>query len=221
MPMSVPRYLRNFRGLSMEALAEQVGVKFLTIFNAEHGQSLSLGSLRKLADYFGVSLDCLARNDLAAAATQFYSPAMRVNRMKQVLREKQRKKDEIGDRGEQIVIQRERTRLEGSPFALAVNGNVSEDVTAGFDILSFSDTGTPIYIEAKTTMGDEDAPFYMSRRELDFAVRCAENGENYQLHRLYNLDEAGNCQVQIFSAEELLREYTFTPVTYQVRRGAV
>ena len=35
-PLSVFRYLRNFCGISMEALAEAVGVSYLTVFNMEH-----------------------------------------------------------------------------------------------------------------------------------------------------------------------------------------
>ena len=34
-PLSVFRYLRNFCGISMEALAEAVGVSYLTVFNME------------------------------------------------------------------------------------------------------------------------------------------------------------------------------------------
>lgn len=220
-PLSVPRYLRNFRGISMEALADELGVSFLTVFNMEHGQSISLGSLKKAASFFGMTLDSLARNDLTKAVSTLYSPAIRANHMKQVLREKQRQRDEIGDRGEQIVIQRERARLDGTPFAMAVNGNVSEDVTAGFDVLSFDEFGSPVYIEAKTTVGGENTPFYMSRRELEFATTCHESGDNYQLHRLYELDGTDNCKVKILSASDLLRDFEFLPVTYLVRRKAV
>lgn len=220
-PVTVARYLRNHRGLSREAVANALGLSSLTLLNAEHGGQTRLDSLRKLAKYYRVSLDCLARNDLAAAASQLYSPAIHGGRVKSLLREKQKTFDEIGDRGERLVIERERARLKKTPFALAVNGNVSEDVTAGFDVLSFDEYGRPIYIEAKTTVGGEDTPFYMSRRELEFARACRENGDNYQLHRLFDLDEADHCGTQILSAEELLHEYEFIPVSYLVRRCAV
>ena len=220
-PVTVARYLRNHKGLSMDSVANELGLSFQTLFNAEQGGQTNLNSLRKLASFYHVTLDCLARNDLAAAATQLFSPAIHGRRMKALLREKQKMYDEIGDRGERLVIERERARLAGTPFAMAVNGNVSEDVTAGFDALSFDEYGKPIYIEAKTTVGGEDTPFYMSRRELEFLRTCYERGDNYQLHRLYDLNEADHCGTKILTAEELLHEYEFIPVSYLVRRCTI
>lgn len=87
-PVTVARYLRNHRGLSREAVANALGLSSLTLLNAEHGGQTRLDSLRKLAKYYRVSLDCLARNDLAAAASQLYSPAIHGGRVKSLLREK-------------------------------------------------------------------------------------------------------------------------------------
>ncbi len=220
-PLSVFRYLRNFCGISMEALAEAVGVSYLTVFNMEHNGNMKLSNLRKLAEYYRVSLDCLAKNDMAAAAAQMFTPAIRKNHQKTLQREKDRKCDEIGDRGERIAIELERTRLAGTPFATAVNGNVSEDVTAGFDVLSFEATGVPVYIEVKTTVGDKDTPFYLSRGELNFLKSCIDNGWLYRVFRLYHLNERDQCELLVLSAEELLRDYELIPVSYQVRRRAV
>ena len=217
--LSVVGYLRNFRGMSMEALADAAGVKYLTVFNAEHRKSMSLGSLQAIAGCLGVSLDCLARGDLAAAVSQLYCPAIRANNMKQVLRERQRKRNEIGDRGERLVVERERERLADTQFAMAVNGTASDDVSAGFDVLSFdAEAGTPIYIEVKTTCGDERTPFYLSRGELEFLQTCADNGDDYQLHRIFNLDDSGRYDMQILTADDVIKDYELVPVTYQVRR---
>lgn len=220
-PLTVARYLRNFRGLSMMSLAERLHLPFMTVLNLEHGRGSNLGTLRKAAKFYGVSLDCLARNDMAAAASQISSPAIRSNRTKTVLREKQTKCDRIGDRGERIVIERERRRLAGTPYALAVNGNASEDLTAGFDVLSFTAEGIPIYIEVKTTVLGKDDEFFISRGELEFAQRCKERGLLYQLHRVYDLDEeSGTCSVVVYTADELLRSFELVPVNYKVRRVA-
>jgi hypothetical protein len=61
----------------------------------------------------------------------------------------------------------------------------------------------------------------MSRRELEFLRACYERGDNYQLHRLYDLNEADHCGTKILTAEELLHEYEFIPVSYLVRRCAI
>ena len=220
-PLTVARYLRQFRGLSMMALADKLRLPYLTVFNLEHGQGANLNSLRRVAEYYRVSLDCLARNDLTAAAAQLTSRAIRSNRSKDAMRSKQRRNDTIGDHGERIVIERERKRLAGTPYELAVNGNASEDLSAGFDVLSFTCDGVPIYIEVKTTVLGKDDDFFMSRNELDFAKTCKERGLLYQLHRVYALDEAtGSCSVTVYSVDELLRCFELIPVNYRVRRAA-
>lgn len=218
-PLTVARYLRQFRGLSMTALSDKLGLPFLTVLNFEHGRDLKLDTLRRFAAFYRVSLDCLARSDMAAAATQLSCPAIRSNRMRAVLRGQQQRRDTIGDCGERLVIERERKRLAGTPYALAVNGNASEDLQAGFDVLSFTSDGIPIYIEVKTTVRGRDEAFFISDAELDFARRCKERGLLYQLHRVYKLDEEfETCSVVVYSVDELLRGFDFEPVSYKVRR---
>ena len=219
--LTVARYLRHFRGLTMMELADRLRLPYPTVFSLEHGQGTNLNSLRRVAEFYRVSLDCLARNNMAAAATQLTCPAIRSNRTKKILREKQQRRDATGDHGERIVIERERKRLAGTPYELAVNGNASEDVAAGFDVLSFTCDGVPIYIEVKTSVLGRDDDFFMSRSELEFAKTCRERGLLYQLHRVYDLDEAtGNCSVTVYSVDELLRCFELIPVNYRVRRAA-
>ena len=218
-PVTVSRYLRNYRGITMEGLAAATGIKFQTIFNLEHRKGIDLYSLKILSAYFGVSLDCLARNDLAAAAKKMYSPVVRKNHIKQLIRDKEKLCEEIGDRGERLIIERERKKLCGTPYALAVNGNVSDDVTAGFDVLSFDDKGAPIYIEVKTTINGPNTPYYLSRCELSFLYACYSNGNNYQLHRIYNLKDTDDYDLMILSAEDVLKDYNIEPISYIVRRN--
>ena len=219
--LTVARYLRHFRGLTMMELADKLRLPYPTVFSLEHGQGTNLNSLRRVAEFYRVSLDCLARNNMAAAATQLTCPAIRSNRTKKILREKQQRRDATGDHGERIVIERERKRLAGTPYELAVNGNASEDVAAGFDVLSFTCDGVPIYIEVKTSVFGRDDDFFMSRNELEFAKTCKARGLLYQLHRVYDLDEAtGSCSVTVYSVDELLRCFELVPVNYRVRRAA-
>ncbi len=74
----------------------------------------------------------------------------------------------------------------------------------------------------KTTVLGKDDDFFISRGELEFAQRCRERGLQYQLHRVYNLNEdTGDCSVVVFTADELLRSFELIPVSYKVRRCAV
>ena len=160
----------------------------------------------------------MARNDIAEAAKQVYATTLRGGKIKSAFREKQKKCDRLGDQGERIVLENERERLMGTPFADAVNGSVSEDMSAGYDILSFKEDGKPVYIEVKATSYSETAPFYMSRKEYRFLQQCAEDGTEYQLHRVFDLRENGDHKVRVLTAQELLEDYVFIPSTYLVRR---
>lgn len=220
-PMNVYRYLRSIRGLSRQEVADATGICALTVFSLEHGRPALLGSLQKLASFYGVSLDCLARNDITSAAKQTYATTLRGGKIKSVFREKQKQCDRLGDLGEQLVLEHERERLKGTPFADAVNGSVSEDMSAGYDILSFKEDGKPVYIEVKATSYAENAPFYMSRKEYNFVQQCAEDGTEYQLHRVFDLRENGDHKVRVLRAQELLENYTFIPSAYLVRRKSI
>ncbi|MCK4505857.1 MAG: DUF3883 domain-containing protein [Candidatus Aegiribacteria sp.] len=53
---------------------------------------------------------------------------------------------------------------------------------AGFDILSFDETGKDRYIEVKTTKYGKQTPFFVSSNELNFSKQ---NSEKYHLYRLF------------------------------------
>lgn len=58
------RLLREQNDMTMEELAERVGVKHPAVFKWEHDRNNpSLENARKLADVFGVSLDYLMGRD--------------------------------------------------------------------------------------------------------------------------------------------------------------
>lgn len=67
---NVFRSLRQSRGLTIRAAAEGIGVSAMTVIQFERGAKPHLGNLKKAAAFYGVTLDCLMRSDLAAAAAQ-------------------------------------------------------------------------------------------------------------------------------------------------------
>lgn len=95
----------------------------------------------------------------------------------------------IGDIGEQYVFECERMRLKkiGSKYADLVDPTPAKQPKNGYDILSYTENGIPIYIEVKSTMGDDSTPFYITRNEKETAERIRENGGIYQIHRVYNI----------------------------------
>lgn len=95
----------------------------------------------------------------------------------------------IGDAGEALVIEWEKTRLinAGRPdLASAVS---KQPDWKGYDILSFSPEGDPRYIEVKTTTGTARRPFYWSRNEKQTMLAAP---KAFCLYRLYHFDPDAN-----------------------------
>lgn len=122
----------------------------------------------------------------------------------------------VGDRGEEFVLNFEKTTLEKEG-----RGDLAADVLwvarevgdgAGYDIRSFSLDGRPRYIEVKATKLGALTPFYITSAELDFARR--HQGE-YAIYRVFDVDgDASEFYVLEGDLDTLL---AVEPVTYRAR----
>lgn len=122
---------------------------------------------------------------------------------------------EIGLAGELFVLQKERERLQdANKIALSSNIiHVSQKLGdgAGYDILSYNEDGSHIYIEVKTTLGNSNRAFYISENELEFAKQ---NSESYQMYRVCNFDmERNSAELFVLNAEDLLK-LNISPINY-------
>ena len=93
----------------------------------------------------------------------------------------------LGSAGERFIINYEHARLiylgrENLADRIERISETEGD-QAGFDILSFDETGKDRYIEVKTTKYGKQTPFFISSNELDFSKQ---NSENYHLYRLFH-----------------------------------
>lgn len=92
------------------------------------------------------------------------------------------------------------------------NRNDSE----GYDILSFEqqEDGSlkEIYIEVKSTKGNEGTPIDITDNELEFAKKHI---GQYYLYRIYNSDKK-NKTLKIVTGKELLENYIFVPSSYKI-----
>ena len=97
----------------------------------------------------------------------------------------------IGDLGEEFAIRFERWRLREQPDLKEKIRHVSrKDDSAGYDILSFEDDGTPRFVEVKSTLGPLDSPFFISARELEMAE---ENKDKYVILRVFDVKVSPKC----------------------------
>ena len=115
-----------------------------------------------------------------AEAPAIYNPAG-VNYL-----EKEAQNQNLGDAGEQFVINFERARLiRAGKESLAdriEHVAVSVGPSAGFDIRSFEESGSDRFIEAKTTKYGKNTPFFVTPNELRFS---RENPSCYFLYRIF------------------------------------
>lgn len=130
--------------------------------------------------------------------------------------EKEKANKRIGFLGELLVLEYEQGKLKqwGSdrqPEHVAVTRGDGE----GYDILSFGEFGEELFIEVKTTTSRYDAPFYVTRNELE----KSKNGkESFYLYRVYEFDEKLGT-AKFYARQGSLEDLCISPVLYRVRVG--
>jgi len=100
-----------------------------------------------------------------------------------------KRKKEVGDAGEALVIQREVHLLQEAGLSDLAEKVEKVPDWSGFDIQSYYPDGKDKLIEVKTTVGTIDRPFYLTANEVAI---MQENPESYCLYRLYNYDRHQN-----------------------------
>lgn len=97
---------------------------------------------------------------------------------------------QLGHDGEEMVFRFEQERLrqlDRPDLAKKIRWISQEDGDgAGYDILSFDHKGHERFLEVKTTVGSQTAPFYLTRNELSFSN---ERPEEFRICRLYDFSK--------------------------------
>ena len=219
---SLAKYLRLYNGYSRRMLAEACGLSQEQIFDFEHGsRGMSVGNVIKLAGFFAVDPNDLIYDQFGGAVTMLPSRPQRNKAVQKRLKQKQKVCDKLGRDGEAYVARLEREKLAGTPYANGVNEAFADDLSAGYDIQSFTRDGSPLCIEVKTTNGGLDEPFYMSVGEHAFMERCLRSGWRYELHRVYHIYDKRRAGRVIYSAEELDGLFRFVPSSLIAQRKEV
>lgn len=117
-------------------------------------------------------------------------PTYKKNPIKINYLEREQRNRNLGNSGEELVIQYEKWHLVKygkENLADQIRWVSKEDGDgAGFDILSRNLNGKDKYIEVKTTKLGKETPFFFSNNELDFSKK---HSDYYHLYRLYNFED--------------------------------
>jgi hypothetical protein len=94
---------------------------------------------------------------------------------------------QLGYKGEEVIFKFEQQRLkqmDRPDLARKVRWISQEEGDgAGYDILSFDQKGIERFLEVKTTVGSQTAPFYLTSNELSFSK---ERPQEFRICRLYD-----------------------------------
>ena len=217
-PDSSLGFYRSYYGFSQQRLADESGAPLRAIQKLESGNfHVAAYHAELVANFIGISMHALICDRLEEIISHLVAPPTDPQAKENFLK-KQEQAIDTGKRGENIVADRERAQLEGTAYAKAVTANPANDPDLGYDVLSFSSSGKPKYIEVKTTKLGCDRDFYISSGELEFMMDSLTKGRLYELHRVYDLKDDGSCGVEVYTPEELLKEFDFIPCQYIVRR---
>jgi transcriptional regulator with XRE-family HTH domain len=218
-PENVLYYMRSRLGLTQKQIAKATGLTEQDISRIENGaDNPFIETFILLARYFNIPIDAFVHNNLKIALSSFTKPPQILHNNSKRIKAKRDKCDEIGHKGERYVYKEEFEKLRGTGHENAINPNFADNDESDFDILSFDLSGRAIIIEVKTTTGDQSDPFYISSNEINIARQCIKDGRNYEIHRVYCIDDPKRRGKTIITAKELFENYDFIPETYRVVR---
>ena len=211
------RILRGKYDLTLAQLSELTGIPASLLSHIERGNSAKIGVFETLADFFGVCVDGLIRNDVRmtlASMTMDDKKMSTCESLVDIINANSKKK---GKKGETFVVGLERKELEGTPYAKGVTDAPSRETNAHFDVLSFTREGEKRHIEVKTTSYACDTDFFLSNHEFEFLLMCVKTGKNYELHRVYYVNDPDRANRRIYSAQEVLDKFDFVPWSFRVK----
>jgi len=130
--------------------------------------------------------------------------------------EKHKSDIDIGMAGENFILEYEREcvrkyNLPEDKKVMWISKDVGDGL--GYDILSYDSQGNEIYIEVKTTPGNEKSSFYITANEL---LKSEQEKERYYLYRVFNFDmkkQQGELSVRRGS----LKDLCIMPKVYKVK----
>lgn len=218
-PTNIVFFMRKRVNLTQKQVSNTTGLTQNDLVRMEKGNfRAGIQKFKVLADFFKISVEALLSNDINAALLTFDEPLKANHEMVLKMKAIRDRFDDVGVKGEDWVFQLELEKLKDTIYANGVNPNFADDEHASFDILSFTRDGVHILVEVKTTTGKAEEPFYISAKELKRAKISLENGERYEVHRVFYIDNPKKRGRYIIPVEKLFDEYEFVPESYRVVR---
>lgn len=183
--MHIIQILRSYLGITQQELAQKAGISQPDLCEMEiktpYGR---IDKYQRLSDYLGISVRALVTNDCRLVSSSFFE-----RHPPRTYTEKGGTANmELGRSGEDAVFDLERHRPAQINTSLAslVLPFYKLRHRPGYDILSFDESGVPIFIEVKTTT-DDNPDFALTKQEYLTACKLTKAGEKYSTSPIYGL----------------------------------
>lgn len=210
--MHMLKIVRAYLNLTQPDLAKKAGITQAQLSFIENKHPYGdIDKYRRVGNALNIPVEAIVKNDLNKIPMSFFDD----NPEPEYKPAPKKAEAILGRKGEELIFQREKDRLEKSFPVLAklVIPFYKKDARAvGYDILSFDDAGKPVCMEVKTSTTGVGG-FNLSANELAVAKRCEKKGEAYVVVHIANW---GTPQQTISDLRfsSLQERYVFDPLSY-------
>lgn len=209
--MHIIQVVRSYLGLSQQELAIKAGITQADLCEMEIKEPYGrIDKYQRLSNYLGIPVHALVTDDCTQIPVSFFSMHPSPIYKESISGQNQK----LGRGGEDTAFALEKERIEKyfPNLAKLILPYYKLRYRPGYDILSFSNTGKPIFIEVKTTT--EDNPdFTLTKQEYQAANKLTAKGETYQIYRFSNWGKA-NQELVIYDFQDLKELCEISPATY-------
>ena len=170
--------VRAYLGLSQTELAKASGITQADLSEMEtrepYGQ---ISKYQRISNYLGIPVDTILKNDFRSFPDSFFEKHPAPTYLPPPTSPEQL----LGRQGEDFIFEREQARVGLLYPALAkliLPYFKLREVSPGYDILTYDESGRPYYLEVKTSTFHSGG-FRFTNHELDVARKKTAAGEQY------------------------------------------
>lgn len=205
--------LMDYMGLTQTELAKRAGISAADLNEMINKEPYGMiTKYQRLADYLAVSVDCIVNNELLRISESFFekhAPGAYLDPIP-------KKKAILGREAEDEVFRMEKNRvMDFSPLLskLVLPYYKMRATSPGYDILSYSHDGSPVYIEVKNSEKNVLSNFRLTSHEFEVATQVTGDGLPYLIY-VFSGWHSENKRLEIKPFKVMQDEGRITPGNY-------
>lgn len=211
--MHILTILIDYMGLTQVELAKRAGISPADLNEMINKDPYGMiTKYQRLAEYLEVTVDCIVNNDILGISESFFETHLPSSYLDVV----QTKLSIFGREAEEEAFRMEKERVMSySPVLsrLVLPYYKLRASSPGYDILSYSPDGSPVYIEVKNAAKSNPSNFRLTSHEYEVACSTLESGLPYLIY-LFSGWRTDDQRFEIKPFSLLQKENRITPKSY-------